>query len=151
AGVGKSRLLFEFRQSLRGEPVTWLEGQCSAYGQGTPYLPLLEMLRSSYHIEDGDPPLQMEEKLRRGVESLELDADETLPFLRELFQLPGENDVVRHLDPQTKRRRTFETIRSLTLAAARHRPVVLAVEDLHWADRTTEDYLGFFVRGVADA
>jgi class 3 adenylate cyclase/tetratricopeptide (TPR) repeat protein len=151
AGVGKSRLLFEFRQSLRGEPVTWLEGQCSAYGQSTPYLPLLEILRASFHIEDGDPPLQMEEKLRRGVQPLENGIDEAFPFLRELFQLPGENDALRHLDPQTKRRRTFETIRSLTVAAARNRPVVLALEDLHWADRSTEDYLVFFARSIADA
>jgi len=150
AGVGKSRLLFEFRQSLRSESVTWLEGQCSAYGQGTPYLPMLEILRASFHIEEGDPPLQMEEKLRRGVMPLEHGVDELLPFLRELFQLPGENDAVRHLDPQTKRRRTFETIRSLTVAAARTRPLVLALEDLHWADRTTEDYVGFFVRAIAD-
>src|SRR5215469_4689195 len=67
AGVGKSRLLFEFRQALRGEPAIWLEGQCSAYAQGTPYLPMLEVLRASFQIEDGDPPLQMEEKLRRGA------------------------------------------------------------------------------------
>jgi class 3 adenylate cyclase/tetratricopeptide (TPR) repeat protein/ABC-type dipeptide/oligopeptide/nickel transport system ATPase component len=151
AGVGKSRLLFEFRQSIKDEPVAWIEGQCSAYGQGTPYLPLLEILRASFQIEDGDPPLQIEEKLRRGVEPLEHGVDELLPFLRELFQLPGENDVVRHLDPQTKRRRTFETIRALAVAAARNRPVVLALEDLHWADRTTEDYLGFFLRSIADA
>src|SRR5262245_7395807 len=150
AGVGKSRLLYEFRQSLRNEPVTWLEGQCSAYGQGAPYLPLLEIFRASFQIEDGDPPLQMEEKLRRGVESLDQDIDEFLPFLRELFQLPGENDAVRHLDPQTKRRRTFEAIRSLTMAAARTRPLVLALEDLHWADRTTEDYLGFLARGIGE-
>jgi class 3 adenylate cyclase/tetratricopeptide (TPR) repeat protein len=151
AGVGKSRLLFEFRQSLREEPVTWLEGQCSSYGQSTPYLPLLEMLRSSFHIEEGDPPLQIEEKLRRGVASLDQDVDDALPFLRELFQLPGENDLLRHLDPQIKRRRTFETIRSLTVAAARTRPVVMVVEDLHWADRTTEDYLSSFVRSIGEA
>ncbi len=92
----------------------------------------------------------MEEKLRRGVESLDKDVDELLPFLRELFQLPGENDAVRHLDPQTKRRRTFEAIRSLTMAAARTRPLVLALEDLHWADRTTEDYLGFLARRIVE-
>ena len=113
-------------------------------------MPLLEILRASFHIEEGDPPLQMEEKLRRGVEPLQHGVDEYLPFLRELFQLPGENDAVRHLDPQTRRRRTFETIRSLTELAARNRPLVLALEDLHWADRTTEDYLGFFVRAIAD-
>jgi class 3 adenylate cyclase/tetratricopeptide (TPR) repeat protein len=151
AGVGKSRLLFEFRHSLKGERVTWLDGQCSAYGQGTPYLPLLQMLRVSFQIEDGDHPLQMEEKLRRSVRQLGHGVDEVLPFLRELFQLPGEDDTTRHLDPQTKRRRTFDAIRALTVAAARNRPLVLALEDLHWADRTTEDFLGFFMPGIVDA
>jgi tetratricopeptide (TPR) repeat protein len=150
AGVGKSRLLFEFRQSLRGEPVTWLEGQCSAYAQGTPYLPLLEILRASFQIEDGDPPLQMEEKLRRGVEILGESIGEAVPFLHELFQLPSMDDSIRHLDPQTKRRRTFDAISALTVAAACHRPLVVALEDLHWADRTTEDYLAFFASAVVD-
>jgi class 3 adenylate cyclase/tetratricopeptide (TPR) repeat protein len=148
AGVGKSRLLFEFRESLKSEPVTWLEGQCSAYGQGTPYLPFLEVLRAIFQIEDGDHPLQVEEKLRRGVQLLDGGLEDVLPFMRELFQLPGEDHAVRHLDPQTRRRRTFEAIRALILHEARSRPLVLALEDLHWADKTSHDYLGFFVPSI---
>jgi class 3 adenylate cyclase/tetratricopeptide (TPR) repeat protein len=156
AGVGKSRLLFEFRQSPKDRPVPWLEGQCSTYAQSTPYLPLLEILRASFQIEEGDPPLQMEEKLRRGVSQLGEGLDEAVPFLRELFQLPSVDDSVRHLDPQTKRRRTFDAIRALTVMGARnvlktrHQPLILALEDLHWADRTTEDYLAYFMPGIVN-
>ena len=150
AGVGKSRLLHEFRESLKGEPVTWFEGQCTAYGQGTPYLPFLEILRASFQIEDGDHPLQVEEKLRRGVQRLDVGLEGVLPFLRELFQLPGEDDTLRYLDLQTKRRRTFEAIRALTVAATRSRPLVMGLEDLHWADKTSEDYLAFFMPSIVN-
>src|SRR4030095_3926585 len=113
-------------------------------------LPLLEILRASFQIEDGDPPLQMEEKLRRGVEILGESIGEAVPFLHELFQLPSMDDSIRHLDPQTKRRRTFDAISALTVAAARHPPLGVALEAWHWADRTTEDYLAFFASAVVD-
>jgi len=60
-GVGKSRLLYEFRKALKGEHITWLEGHCVAYGQNTPYLPILEILRTNFQIEDGDTSLQIRE------------------------------------------------------------------------------------------
>jgi class 3 adenylate cyclase len=58
-GIGKSRLLYEFRKALEGERIIWLEGHCVAYGQNTPYLPILEILRANFQIEDGDTSLQL--------------------------------------------------------------------------------------------
>jgi tetratricopeptide (TPR) repeat protein len=78
AGVGKSRLVHEFRASLAGERITWLAGHCVAYGQGTPYLPVLEILRANFDIEEGDNPLQIEEKLRQGVRQLDPALESTL-------------------------------------------------------------------------
>jgi class 3 adenylate cyclase/tetratricopeptide (TPR) repeat protein len=148
-GVGKSRLLFEFRAALRNEKVTWLEGHCASDGQTIPYFPILEILRANFQIEAGDNPLQTEAKLRQGLRELGIEPDRVLPFLRELFNIPAEDDVLKHLDPQMKRRRVFEAIHSLTVAGTRQRPLVLVLEDLHWIDRTSEDYLAFAVGNVA--
>ena len=110
AGVGKSRLLFEFHASLAPGQVVWLTGHCVAHGQATPYEPLLQVLRSNAHVEDGDNPLQIQEKLRRGVDELEPSLKEALPFLEALFGLPGADDQLRQLEPKQRRQRTFEAI-----------------------------------------
>ncbi len=148
-GVGKSRLLYEFRKSLEGEHVTWLEGHCVAYGQTTPYLPILEILRTNFQIEDGDNPLQIHEKLRQGIHRLDPALEEILPFLHDLFGLPGGEEALKHLDLKVKRQKTFEAIRTLTLAGSQRRLHVLIVEDLHWIDSTSEDYLTFLTAALA--
>ena len=148
-GVGKSRLLYEFRKSLGGERVTWLEGHCVAYGQTTPYLPILQMLRTNFEVEEGDNPLQIHEKLRQRVHRLDPALGGILPFLHELFGLPGSDEALGHLDPKDKRQKTFEAIRTLTLAGAQRRPHVLILEDLHWIDKTSVDYLAFLIAALA--
>ncbi|MBI4590620.1 MAG: AAA family ATPase [Candidatus Rokubacteria bacterium] len=148
-GVGKSRLLYELRKSLEGERVTWLEGHCVAYGQATPYLPVLEILRTNFQIEEWDNPLQIQEKLRQGVHRLDPGLEGILPFLQALFGLPSADDALKHLDPKDKRQRTFEAVRTLTMAGSQRRPHVVIVEDLHWIDKTSEDYLAFLTAGLA--
>ncbi len=149
AGVGKSRLLYEFRKALEGERVTWLEGHCVAYGQATPYLPVLEILRTNFQIEEGDNALQIQEKLRQGVHRLDPGLEKILPFLQALFGPPGADETLKHLEPKDKRQKTFEAIRTLTVAGSQRRPHVVIVEDLHWIDQTSEDYLAFLVAGLA--
>jgi class 3 adenylate cyclase/tetratricopeptide (TPR) repeat protein len=147
-GVGKSRLLHEFRKSLEGERITWRAGHCLAYGQATPYLPVLEILRANFEVEDGDNALQIEEKLRQGLRRLDPTLEGTLPFLRALFLLPTD-DEVKQLDAKLKRQRTFEAIRALTMAGSQRAPLVLVVEDLHWIDATSADYLAFLAESLA--
>src|SRR5215467_1380691 len=148
-GVGKSRLLYELRKSLEGEPVTWLEGHCVAYGQTTPYLPILGMLRTNFQIEEDDNPLQIQDKLRQGIQRLDPALGGTLPFLADVFGLPGANEALKHLDPKDKRQKTFEAIRALTVAGSERRLHVLILEDLHWIDTISEDYLTFLAAGLA--
>src|SRR5215831_19144194 len=148
-GVGKSRLLYEFRQSLENERVTWLEGHCVAYGQTTPYLPILGMLRTNFQIEEDDNPLQIHEKLRQGVHRLDPALEGILPFLGDVFGLPGANEALKHLDPKDKRQKTFEAIRTLTVAGSQQRFHVLILEDLHWVDPMSEDYLAFLTASLA--
>jgi len=150
AGLGKSRLLYEFHTSLERGRVTWLEGQCLAHGQATPYLPFLEILRMNFHIEEGDNPLQMQEKLRQGIHRLNASLEGSIPFLEALFSLPGADDALRHLEPKDKRQQTFEAIRALALVGSQRRPLVLVFENLHWLDQSSEDCLAVLLESLAD-
>ena len=149
AGVGKSRLVHEFHKSVKDEWLTWLEGHCAPYAQGTPLLPVLEVVSANFQIEEGDNRLQIEDKLRRGVRRLDAGLDWVLPHLCELYGLPIEEEALRRLDPKEKRQRTFEAIRALTVAGSQRRPHVLVVEDLQWIDQTSEDYLAFVIESLA--
>lgn len=148
-GVGKSRLLHEFRRSLDHERPIWLEGHCVAFGQATPYLPVLDMCRANFQIEDGDNPLQVEAKLRQGVRRIDPELERILPYLRELFGLARGDETLEHLDPKERRRKMFEAIRALTLAGGQRRVQVFVFEDLQWIDQTSEEYLDFVVESLA--
>jgi transcriptional regulator with AAA-type ATPase domain/class 3 adenylate cyclase/tetratricopeptide (TPR) repeat protein len=149
AGIGKSRLVYEFRKSLAHGRVTWLEAHCAADGQTTPYGPILEILNTNFQIEEGDSATQIDEKLRQGLQRIDGDLPRILPWLREPFGLPGEDDALKHLTPKERRQKTFEAIQALTVAGSRRRPHVLVVEDLHWIDKTSEHYLAFFIESLA--
>src|SRR5262249_20468815 len=139
-GVGKSRLLYELRKSLEGERVTWLEGHCVAYGQTTPYLPILGMLRTNFQIEEEDNPLQIQDKLRQGIQQLDPALGGTLPFLADVFGLPGANEALKHLDPKDKRQKTFEAIRALTVAGGGRRRQRVIFQDLSSVQPPSETF-----------
>ena len=141
AGVGKSRLVHEFHRALQGEAITWLEGQCSASGQSVPYHPILHAMRMSFRIEPDDSASRIREKIRRGVRQIAMDPEAVLPVLEMLFGLSVSSEALQRLDPHSKRQRIFETIRALTMAGARLRPLVVVLEDLHWIDTTSEEFL----------
>jgi hypothetical protein len=107
---------------MAGQRLTWLEGHCVAYGDNVPYHPLLELLRTSLHIEEGDSALQIHEKLRQGLRRPVPPQEELLPFLGELC---GVTDAsLAHLHPDLKQWKTFEPLRMLTTAESQRQPQV---------------------------
>jgi tetratricopeptide (TPR) repeat protein len=155
AGMGKSRLLYEFRKSLANEDVTFLEGRCVSYGQNIPYLPAIDILRDNFRIEAGDGPKEIQEKIKRGWEQIEPNAgqsvNETLPYLLELFSVENGFDALKNIEPDIKRRKTFEVLKELSLKGSRLRPLVIVFEDLHWIDRTTEESIKLLIENIPGA
>lgn len=143
AGIGKSRLLAELRQRLAGKPFRWVEGRCASYGMGTPFLPVTDALRRYLEIEDSDDEASATGKITAELERLGPDVGWTLPFVKQALSLQVGDDTVRALDSASRRSELFRALRALMLRAAELEPIVLVVEDLHWIDPASEEYLSF--------
>jgi class 3 adenylate cyclase/tetratricopeptide (TPR) repeat protein len=152
AGIGKSRLLLEFRGRLAeaGEAVTWLEGQCISFGQSIPFLPLIEQLRQNFGVEefDGEPEIiaKIEHAMRRMGQ-----LEPQIPYLRYLLAVDPGDPAVAGTDASARRRRVLDAVRALAIRGASLRPIVFVFEDLHWIDASTEEYLNALMGSIAGA
>ena len=142
AGIGKSRLLFEFRQSLAGQPVTYLEGHCFSYGSAIPYLPILEVLRAICGLVESDTPEVVTDKIHFALGDVGIDPSRGAPCLLHLLGIKGAAESLTTLSPETIKVRTFETLHALFLGGNRPGPLIMVIEDLQWIDRASEEYLG---------
>ncbi len=152
AGIGKSRLLLEFRRRLAeaGLAVTWLEGQCISFGQSIPYLPLLDQLRENFGIEEFDGEPEIIAKIEHGMRRMG-QIDPYIPYVRYLLSVdPGDRAVVA-MDAPARRRGVLEAMRALALRGASRRPIVFVFEDLHWIDASTEEYLNALMGSITGA
>jgi class 3 adenylate cyclase/tetratricopeptide (TPR) repeat protein len=149
AGVGKSRLLFEFKSLLPQSEYAYLEGRCLHYGGSMSYLPFLEILRSYFEIKEGDREFIIKKRMAEKIAGLDEKLESALPPLMELLSLKVEDEDFIKLQPQQKRERTFEAIRNLLIRMSQERPLVLAVEDLQWIDKTSEEFLDYLIGWLA--
>jgi class 3 adenylate cyclase/tetratricopeptide (TPR) repeat protein len=150
-GVGKSRLLLEFRRVLAGRRVTYLSGRCLSYGAAIPYAPVADIVRANAGLAEADPPEVTAEKLRFALKEVGLESPDALPYLLNLLGLKEPSGALEALGPEVVKTRTFETLRQLCLRGSRRRPLVLEVEDLHWIDRTSEEYFAVLAESLAGA
>ena len=152
AGVGKSRLLLEFRNSLIKDDITYFEGRCLQYGSSMPYLPFLEILRSFFGIDEGQREYIVNKKIKNNLTELDKDfPSDYLAVFQDLFALKIEDESWHDLEPKIRRERTFEALRYLFIRSSEKNPVIIAVEDLHWMDKTSEEFLNYFVDSMAQS
>ncbi|MBW1781142.1 MAG: AAA family ATPase [Deltaproteobacteria bacterium] len=140
-GIGKSRLVEEFKGTLNLNEFQWLDGQAYAYSQNIPYFPLIDLFSRGFQIKEGDTPEEVREKISSGVESLVGKRDDVIPYVGSLYSLtyPGTEDV----SPEFWKIRLQESIHSILSGLAQSGPTVICLEDLHWADRSFIDLLRF--------
>ena len=151
AGIGKSRLIFEFHQRVRHRPVIWLEGRCLSYGSSVPYLPVLEIVRQNFGVTQVHGPAAVRDKVRSGLAAVGMDSDEWTPYFLQLLGVREEMETLATLSPEAIKARTLEALRQLTLKASRRRPIVFVIEDLHWMDKSSEECVSAMVQGLAGA
>jgi class 3 adenylate cyclase len=145
AGVGKSRLILEMRKMFPKEEYGYLEGRCLHYGSSMAYLPLLDILRSYFEIKEGEQESLIKKKMKEKIFQVDEKLKTVLPPFQELLSLKGEDEAYLKLEPKQKRKKIFEAIRDLFIRESQDKPLVLVFEDLHWIDKTSEEFLDYFI------
>jgi class 3 adenylate cyclase/tetratricopeptide (TPR) repeat protein len=151
AGVGKSRLLWQFMYSHRLERCLILEAASVSYGKATSYLPLIELLRGYFQIDGGDDRRKVREKVTGKLLALDRALEPSLPALLALLDVPLEDEEWTRLEPPQRRQRTLDGVRQLLLRESQVQPLAVVFEDLHWIDSGTQAVLDSLVEGLPGA
>ncbi|MGD1153845.1 MAG: adenylate/guanylate cyclase domain-containing protein [Syntrophales bacterium] len=151
AGIGKSRLLYEFRKAVTNEYVTFLEGRCLSYSRNVAYHPVVDVLKANFDIQDNDTDQDIREKVTRFLKAIRVDEGTTLPYLLELLSVK-ESDIDKiPMSPEARKDRTLEALKRIVLKGSDIRPLIMAVEDLHWMDRSSEDAFKDLLESISAA
>jgi class 3 adenylate cyclase/tetratricopeptide (TPR) repeat protein len=151
AGVGKSRLVYEFVHSHRTQGWLVLESASVSYGKATPYFPVLDLLRRYCHLEDSDDSRTIRAKVTGQVLTLDAALQEAIPALLGLLDaLPNDSPFFK-LEPSQRRQRTLDALKRVLLRESQVQPLVLVFEDLHWIDTETQALLDSLVEGLPTA
>jgi hypothetical protein len=146
-GMGKSRLLHEFRQRIGKDRAFILSGSCSSETQQTPFFPFIEVVRGSFRISAGEAEKDVAQKLEMGLKTLGLHSVRNLGLLLHLLGLRVPDGALTGLDGVLIGLRTPELLQQLLEARCHLSPVVMIIEDLHWIDSASEECLGKIIYG----
>ncbi|MFC1886870.1 AAA family ATPase, partial [Thermodesulfobacteriota bacterium] len=151
AGVGKSRLLYEFRKAIAHEDVTFLEGKCLSYSRGVAYHPVIDILKANFNIDENDEDPEIRLKVKEGLNILKADPNSTLPFILELISVKESGIDNITLNPVARKDGIMEALRQIVLKGSEIRPLILTYEDLHWIDKSSEDVLKYILDSLPGA
>jgi class 3 adenylate cyclase/tetratricopeptide (TPR) repeat protein len=151
AGVGKSRLVYEFVHSHHTQGWSVLESASVSYGKATPYFPVIDLLKRYGHIEDHDDTRTIRAKLTGQVLTLDEALQDTIPALLSLLDALPEDSSFLTLDPPQRRQRTLDALKRLLLRESQVQPLLLVFEDLHWIDSETQALLNSLVESLPTA
>jgi predicted ATPase len=151
AGVGKSRLLYEFRKTLASEDLTFLEGRCLSYSRGVAYHPFIDILKANFDIHEGDGDFDIKKKVNRGLKILGADETSTFPYLLEVLAVKDSGIDKIPMSPETKKDRIMEAFKQIALKGSEIRTLILAYEDLHWIDKSSEELLKYVLESIPGA
>jgi class 3 adenylate cyclase/predicted ATPase len=146
AGIGKSRLLQEFKERVDADPQAWLESRCTPYYQNSALYPIIDLLQRMLDFKREETPEDKLIKLEQMLGRYGLSLPEMAPLFAALLSVPiGERYPSLNLSPQRQKQQTYEAILALLLKMAAQQPIIVVVEDLHWVDPSTLELLNLLV------
>jgi class 3 adenylate cyclase/tetratricopeptide (TPR) repeat protein len=151
AGMGKSRLLYEFIHSPRTQGWVALEAASVSYGKATPYFPVVDLLKRYLHIEEGDEPHTVRAKVTEHLLTLDEALQDTMPALLALLDALPPDSPFLTLDPPQWRQRTLAALKRVLRRESQVQPLLLVFEDLHWIDSETQALLDSLVESLPTA
>ena len=150
-GVGKSRLIWEVTHSHRTHGWLVLQAGSVSYGKATSYLPVVDLLKEYFSIEDRDGPRAVREKMMGKLLTLDRAQEGSLPALLALLDVPSADAVWDGLDPRQRRQRTLQALKQLLIRESQVQPLLVVFEDLHWIDSETQALLDGLVESLPAA
>jgi class 3 adenylate cyclase/tetratricopeptide (TPR) repeat protein len=151
AGVGKSRLTYEFVHSYHTQRWRVLESASVSYGKATPYFPVIDLLKRYCHIEDHDDTRTIRAKVTGQAVTLDPALQDTVPALLSLLDALPEDSPFVQLDPPQRRQRTLDALKRVLLRESQEQSLLLVFEDLHWIDSETQALLNSLVESLPTA
>ena len=148
AGMGKSRLFFEFTRSHYTQNCLVVESNSVSYGKVTSYLPLIELIKVYFKIDPADDARRIREKVIGKLLALDRSLEAFLPALMSLLDVPHEDRAWNELDPPQRRQRTMEGIKRILLRESQIQPLIVVFEDLHWVDAESQVFLDGLVESL---
>jgi class 3 adenylate cyclase/tetratricopeptide (TPR) repeat protein len=141
-GIGKSRLLFEFRHGVPREQAVVLTGHCQSYGTDTPYLPMVDALRRGLRLEEAGGADALHDHVVKAVRAISPALERYLPQYLHLLSIPSaEHPIPKELQGDALRRAFEEAFAAILTENARRQPMALILEDWHWADEASDSAL----------
>jgi len=150
-GLGKSRLVTEFVQDLRKQGVEVHEAHCQAHARTLPLVPMLEMTRSYFGIAEDLGPETARERIEARVLEVDRRLVSELPLIFDFLAVPDPQRPLGAIDPEARRRRLLELSHLLVRAPDRERVVVNVIEDAHWIDPASDEFLATLAEATAGA
>jgi class 3 adenylate cyclase/tetratricopeptide (TPR) repeat protein len=147
-GTGKSRLFHEFKVTLPAECKVF-EAYSVSHGKASAWLPVLELLRGYFGIQDDHDPASLRERIRASLAALDSALGDAPPYLWNLLGIQEQPDPLAQMDPQVRRQRTLEAIKRIILRESLKEPTVVIFEDLHWIDSETQALLDLLADSIA--
>ena len=149
--MGKSRLVYEFTHSHRVQDWLILQSSSVSYGKATNYLPVIDLLKGYFKIDDRDDHREMRTKVLGRLLGLDRALEPLLPPLLALLDVPVEDAAWHNLDPPQRRQRTLNSVKRLLLRESLVQPLLVVFEDLHWVDGETQALLDTLVESLGSA
>jgi class 3 adenylate cyclase/tetratricopeptide (TPR) repeat protein len=151
AGVGKSRLVYEFVHSHSTPGWLVLESASVSYGKATPYFPVIDLLKRYCHVDEHDDTRTIRAKVTGQVLTLDPPLQDAVPTLLSLLDTLPEDSPFLQLDPPQRRQRTLDALKRVLLRESQEQPLLLVFEDLHWIDSETQALLNSLVESLPSA
>ena len=146
-GIGKSRFVFEMQRQTNDD-CKFMETRCLQYSSSIPFRPVLNLVKGYFNIGGDETKANLDSKLTEGLGK---DLAVHLPAFRQFLSLPPNDAAWESQDPKEKRMGIFEALRNFFLALAKDNALVIAVDDLQWLDKTSEEFLDYFIDWIGNS
>lgn len=144
-GLGKSRILHEFKNAVAGLNVTFVEGRCLSHATGMSYHPFIRHLKERFGIQADDGPTNARKKVEKGLASSHADGGEILPYILELLSVRDSGIDSIPMSPEARKDRVRDSLVKVLVNGSESRPLILAIEDLHWCDKASEEFIKYLL------